>query len=471
MPGRTLFEKLWAAHVVRELDGGRAVIHIDRHLMQEGTCRQAFIDLRRMGLPVRNPELTRGVVDHSLATMPGRTLDSFPPSRYRITAMREHCAWAGIDLLDLDDPRQGIEHVVAPELGIALPGCTLVCGDSHTATNGGIGAWAWGIGTTEVRHVLATQTLILRKPATMRVRFEGSLPRGTYAKDMILHLIGRHGIAAGAGHAVEYTGAVIRAMPIEGRLTICNMSIEFGARSGMVAVDDRTLDYVAGRRYAPRGAALDRAIADWRELRSDDGAGFDREIEIDCTRLAPQVSWGTSVEDVIAIDGRIPDPGAIPDRERRHAAARALAYMGLRPGQALAGTGIDVAFIGSCTNARLSDLQAAAAVVQGRRVAAGVRALVVPGSSAVKSAAEALGLDRIFRDAGFEWRESACSMCVATNGDVVPPGARCIATSNRNFEGRQGPGARTHLASPAMVAAAAVTGCIADVRGLMAGGA
>lgn len=465
----TLFEKIWSSHTVAMLDETRAIIHIDRHVIQESTSRQAFEGLRKMNLSVRNTDLTFGVIDHSPSTAPGRTAETFEPSRYRITTMRENCKWAGITLFDLDDPRQGIEHVVAPELGITLPGCTLVCGDSHTATNGGLGAWAWGIGTTEIRHVLATQTLIVRKPRVMRVRFEGKLAPNVYPKDLILYLIGRRGVAAGAGHAVEYAGSAIRAMSAEGRMTICNMSIEFGARSGMMAVDDTTLQFLSGRPYAPAGANWDRAAAQWRNLVSDDEARFDTEIEIDCNSVAPQVTWGTSPQDVLAVDGRVPDPSGAPDAARRDYIERALAYIGLTPGQPIEGTPIDVAFIGSCTNARLSDLEAAASIVKGRRVAEGVRALVSPGSSAVKRAAEAKGLDRTFREAGFEWRESGCSMCVASNGDVVPPGSRCMATSNRNFENRQGPRSRTHLASPIMVAAAAVTGKITDVRKLAPG--
>lgn len=466
MPASTVFEKIWAAHVVKDLGDGRAVIYIDRHVLQEGTSPKAFAGLEAMGLDVRRRELTFGVIDHSVATTPGRTADSWPPTRRRILDMRKYCAQYGIALYDIDDPRQGITHVVAPELGITFPGCTLVCADSHTATNGGLGAWAWGIGTTEVRHVLANQTLIQRKPKTMRVTFDGALGPWVYAKDMILYLIGRYGVAAGTGYAVEYAGPAIRALPVEGRLTLCNMSIEFGARAGLIAPDDATIQYLAGRPFAPRGDLWEAAAADWRRLRSDDEAQFDRELAIDCAAIAPQVTWGTMPDEVLGIDKRVPDPANAADAARRDTMRRALDYIGLAPGQPIEGTPIDVAFIGSCTNARLSDLQVAAAVVKGRTVAPGVRALVVPGSSAVKRAAESEGLDRIFRDAGFEWRESACSMCVATNGDTVAAGQRCISTSNRNFEGRQGPGARTHLASPAMVAAAALAGRIADVRKL-----
>jgi 3-isopropylmalate/(R)-2-methylmalate dehydratase large subunit len=462
----TLFEKIWRTHVVEMLDSERAIIHIDRHMLQEGTSPKAFDGLRQMGLKVRNPGLTFAVIDHSVSSLPGRTADTFEPTRYRIVAMRKNCEEFGIELFDIDDPRQGITHVIAPALGITLPGTTMVCADSHTSTNGGLGCWAWGIGTTEVRHVLANQALIQRKPKTMRIRFEGKLARGVYAKDLILHLIGRYGIGAGVGHVVEYAGSAIRDMSVEGRMTICNMSIEFGAKAGMVAVDDKTIDYVRGKEFSPTGTELDAAIASWRDLHSDDGAVFDREIVVDCAQVGPQVSWGITPEDIVGIDELLPDPAHTAGAEKQKSVAHALDYIGLPGGRSLKDTPIDVAFIGSCTNARLSDLTAAAEIVRGRHVDPRVRALVVPGSTAVKRAAEALGLDRIFTDAGFEWRESSCSMCVATNGDTVAAGQRCISTSNRNFEGRQGPQSRTHLASPAMVAAAAISGRIVDVREL-----
>jgi 3-isopropylmalate/(R)-2-methylmalate dehydratase large subunit len=380
--------------------------------------------------------------------------------------MQNNCREFGIDLFDIDDPEQGIVHVISPELGITLPGSTFVCADSHSATSGGLGAWAWGIGTSQVLQVMATQTLVQKRPKTMRVSFVGTMQRGVFPKDLVLYLIGRHGIAAGAGYVVEYAGSVIRGMPIEGRMTVCNMSIEFGARSSLTAVDDTTLQYLHGRRFAPKGKAWDGAVRAWRELYSDDEAKFDREIEIDCTPIEPQITWGTTPQDVIGISEFVPEPTRVADPERRRAIERAIGYMNVMPGQPIAGTPIDVAFIGSCTNSRLSDLEEAANIVRGRKVPEGVLALVVPGSSQVKAAAEAKGLDRIFRDAGFEWRESGCSLCVATNGDIVPPGKRSISTSNRNFENRQGPGSRTHLASPAMVAAAAVTGQITDLRKL-----
>ncbi len=464
---KTLFEKIWSAHVIRDLGDGRAIIHIDRHVLQEGTSPQAFDGLRKMGLKVRNVDQTYAVIDHSVSSQPGRTDASFEPSRYRMSKMRDNCGEAGIELFDIHDPRQGITHVVAPELGITLPGTTLVCADSHTATNGGIGGWAWGIGTTEVRHVLANQALIQRKPMTMRVIFTGELASGVYAKDLILYLIGQNGIAAGTGHVVEYAGPAIERLPVEARLTICNMSIEFGARAGLIGVDQATIDYVLDRPFSPSDATREQAIAHWRTLRSDPGAIFDREIHVDCDRIRPQVTWGTTPQDVTGVDGCVPVPADMADDDTRRTLERALAYIDLKPGQPIEGVPIDIAFIGSCTNARLSDLEEAAKVLKGRHVADGIRAMIVPGSTGVKRAAEARGLDRIFIDAGFEWRESSCSMCVATNGDVVAPGQRCISTSNRNFEGRQGPNSRTHLASPAMVAAAAVTGWITDVRRLL----
>ena len=461
MPG-TLFEKIWRAHVVRSF-GERALIHIDRHFVHEGTSRNAFDGLRRRGRGVKSRALTFGVIDHDPSTLPGRTAMTYEPSRERIGAMQENCRDFGVHLFDVDDSRQGIVHVIATEHGIVLPGMTVACGDSHTATSGGVGAWGWGIGTTEVERVLATQTLLMPKPRTMRASFHGTTADGVTAKDLVLYLIGRYGVALGTGYAVEYAGEGIRALRVEGRLTICNMSIELGARSGMIAPDDATIQFLAGRPFAPQGQLWDTAVAYWRTLPSDDDAVFDREIEVDCRAVAPQITWGTSPQEVIGIGERIPDPSTLVP-ERRAAATQALAYMELVPGMAMEGLPIDYAFIGSCTNSRLPDLAAAAAVIKGRKVPPTVTALVVPGSTQVKVAAEAAGLDRIFKEAGFQWRESGCSMCQTLGGDFVPAGRRCISTSNRNFEDRQGPRSRTHLASPAMVAAAAVHGRIVDVR-------
>lgn len=461
---QTLLDKLWSRHVIRELSDGRTLLRIDRHLIHDGSSRQAFDGMRRMQRRFRNPGQNLAIVDHIVSTLPGRTGESHPPGRERIHALRDNAHEFEITLFDVDDPRQGIVHVVAPELGFALPGTTLVCGDSHTATNGALGALAWGIGTTEVMHVMATQALLVRKPKRMRVTFDGALPRGVFAKDLILHFISRHGVDAGRGYAVEYAGTTISGLGMEARMTICNMSIEFGARMGMIAVDETTLDYVRGRPLAPSGELWDAAVADWSDLHSDPQAKFDREFHIDCADLRPQVTWGNSPENLVAIDESIPDVAAA---EQHDYVRRMLTYMDLTPGQKMEGVPIDFAFIGSCTNSRLSDLEAAAEVVRGRKVAAGVTALVVPGSMAVKAAAEARGLDKVFVEAGFEWRLSGCSMCVASNGDMVPPGKRAISTTNRNFEHRQGPASRSHLASPAMVAAAAVTGYITDVRELL----
>jgi 3-isopropylmalate/(R)-2-methylmalate dehydratase large subunit len=461
MGPKTLFDRLWDDHVVDALGGDVSLLAIDRHLLHEVSSAGAFQQLRQAGRTVASPRQTYATQDHILSTLPGRGDATFPQGMEFIRALRQNCADHGIVLFDIDDPRQGIVHVVAAELGLALPGCTLVCGDSHTATLGAFGALAWGIGTSEVAHVLATQTLTQRKPRPMRICIDGALAANVTPKDVILKIIRTFGIAAGVGHAVEYAGSTIAAMPMDGRMTVCNMSIELGARAGFVAPDDTTFEYLAGRPFAPSGRAFDDALAQWRTLRSDDDAPFARTLALDVGDLKPQISWGTTPGEVVDIDEPVPDFADIaPDR--RSDIAKALAYMDVTPGQRLEGVPIDVVFIGSCTNARLSDLRVAARAIGGRKVSAGVRAVVVPGSSAVRRAAEHEGLDRVFTDAGFEWREAGCSMCVAINDDAVPPGARCVATSNRNFEGRQGPGARTHLASPLTAVASAIAGCIAN---------
>ncbi|MDB5841124.1 MAG: leuC [Herminiimonas sp.] len=462
-PGKTLFDKIWDAHVVADLGSGTSLLHIDRHLMHDLGGPVGLEEIQRRGLKVRNPELTFATPDHAVSTAPGRTGDTNPQGGKLLQVLRNHTAQAGVRLFDLGEREQGIVHVMGPEQGISLPGLTIVCGDSHTCTHGGLGALSFGIGSTELLHVLATQTLVQKKPKRMRVSFAGQLPPGVGPKDLVLAMIGQHGAAAGTGYAVEYAGEAVRAMAVEGRMTICNLSIEFGAKIGMIAPDETTFSYVSGRPYAPAGDGWDQALRYWRSLHSD-GATFDRELTVDVTTLAPQVTWGTSPEHTVGVDGRVPDPAQEADPDRRKAIEQALAYMGLQPGQAIAGTPVDWVFIGSCANSRLSDLQLAAATIRGRKVAPGVRAWVVPGSGQVKADAEALGLHRLFVEAGFEWREPGCSMCVAANGETVPPGQRSVSTSNRNFVGRQGPGARTHLASPASAVAAALAGKIVDVR-------
>jgi len=415
---------------------------------------------------VQSPGLNFAVPDHAVSSAPGRTATSTAISARLAPMLIEKARAAGIGYFEVNAPEQGIVHVIGPELGLSLPGCLITCGDSHTSTHGAMGALAFGVGSTEVAHMLATQTIIQKKPGTMRVSFEGSLPDGVTPKDMILYLIGTIDTAGGTGYAVEYGGAAVRALSVEGRLTICNMSIEFGAKMGQIAPEDVTYHYLAGRRYAPEGANWDAALAHWWTLPTDEGAEFDRDISLDVTVIEPQVTWGTSPEHTTGVSDRVPDPGAAPDASRRAAWAEALDYMGLTPGMSLEGLKVDHVFIGSCTNGRIEDLREAAAVAKGRKLAAGTTAWVVPGSHAVKRAAEAEGLDGVFKAAGFEWREPGCAQCVAANGEVVAPGARCLSTTNRNFVGRQGPRARTHLASPAIAAAAAVTGHITDVRKL-----
>ena len=469
----TLYEKVWAAHVVERRDDGTCLIYIDRHLVHEVTSPQAFEGLRAAGRQVRRPDLTLAVPDHNLPTTPrvdaaGRELPiADAESATQLSALRQNVAEFGVPYIDALAAEQGIVHVVGPEQGFTLPGTTVVCGDSHTSAHGALGALAFGIGTSEVEHVLATQTLLLSPSKTMEVRVEGTLGFGVTPKDVILAIIGRIGAAGGTGYVIEYTGNIIREMSIEGRLTVANMSIEAGARAGMIAPDDRTFAYIKGRPMAPKGADWDKAVAWWRSLASDVGATYDRTVIIDASEIAPALTWGTSPEDVVSITGTVPAPESFADPSKREAAQKSLDYMGLTPGTRLQDVPVQHVFIGSCTNSRIEDLRAAAAVADGRHVADGVRAMVVPGSGLVKRQAEAEGLDRIFLSAGFEWREPGCSMCLAMNPDKVPAGERCASTSNRNFVGRQGPGSRTHLVSPAMAAAAAVTGRLTDVRELM----
>ena len=464
---RTLFDKVWRPHVIAAIGDGYDLLHVDRNLLHDLSGGKALAEVEARGLSVRTPALTFSVADHAVSSAPGRTAGSTEISARLAPVLKRRAEAAGIRHFDVNAPEQGVVHVIGPELGLTLPGLVITCGDSHTSTHGALGAIAFGVGSTEVAHVLATQTVVQKRPRTMRVTFDGRLAPCVSPKDMVLHLIGTIGAGGGDGYAVEYAGPAIRALDVEGRLTICNMSIECGAKMGMVAADDVTFEYLSGRPFAPKGAVWDAALAQWRTLPSDEEAAFEREVTLDMDAVAPQVTWGTSPEHVSSVTARVPDPADAPDAGRREAWGRALDYMGLRPGTALEDVPIDHVFIGSCTNARLSDLRAAAAVLDGRKVATGVTAWVVPGSQSVKRAAEAEGLDASFRAAGFEWREPGCSQCVAANGEIVPPGKRAVSTTNRNFVGRQGPRARTHLVSPAMAAAAAVTGRITDVRRLM----
>ena len=472
---RTLYEKIWDAHVVEQRPDGTALIFIDRHLVHEVTSPQAFAGLRASGRTVRRPDLTLAVPDHNVPTTPrldahGNQLSiTDAESAAQLAALEKNAPEFGIRYIDAVAPEQGIVHVVGPEQGFSLPGTTIVCGDSHTACHGGIGALAFGIGTSEVEHVLATQTLLLQPAKTMEVRVEGEVGPGVSAKDIILHITGVIGAAGGTGHVIEYTGSAIRALSVEGRLTVSNMAIEGGARAGLIAPDAVTFEYLKGRPYAPKGADWDAAVAYWKSLATDPGATYDKSVLIDAADIAPSVTWGTSPEDVVPITGVVPAPDSFADPSKQTAAAKSLAYMGLEPGTRMQDVPIENIFIGSCTNSRIEDLRAAAAVIKGRHKADNVKwAIVVPGSGLVKAQAEAEGLDRIFTDAGLEWREPGCSACLAMNPDKVPAGERCASTSNRNFVGRQGPGARTHLVSPAMAAAAAVTGKLTDVRELMA---
>ena len=458
---RTLFEKLWDAHLVRaETERAPALLYVDLHLVHEVTSPQAFAELAARGLKVRRPERHKATLDHSTPTTPadadGRRAYVTPQAEAQVEALRANCAAQGIELFDWDSGQRGIVHVVGPELGLTQPGMTIVCGDSHTATHGAFGALAFGIGSSEVGHVMATQCLLQRKPKTMAITVDGRLPAGCSAKDLILHVIGRIGVAGGTGHVLEYRGSAIEALSMEERMTVCNMSIEAGARAGLIGVDDITVEWLRRRERVPAGSAFEDAAAAWRHWRSDEGARFDAEVRIDAAEVRPTLTWGTHPGQVVAIDAALPAAG--PDT------VGALSYMGFDGGAAIAGQPVDVVFVGSCTNGRLSDLRDMAAVLRGRRVHPRVRMLVVPGSDAVKRAAEAEGIDRIVRDAGAEWRESGCSMCIAMNGDTVKAGQLAVSTSNRNFEGRQGKGARTVLASPASAAAAAIAGCIADPR-------
>ncbi|HEV2176956.1 MAG TPA: 3-isopropylmalate dehydratase large subunit [Terriglobia bacterium] len=466
MPALTMYEKIWEAHVVREEPGEPSLIFIDRHLIHEGTSPQAFAGLKAAGRRVRRPDLTFAVMDHSVPTQGDRHLplaDQVAAAQFE--ALERNCRETGVTLFTMNSSNQGIVHVIGPELGITQPGQTIVCGDSHTSTHGALGTLAFGIGTSEVEHVLATQCLSQFKSKTMLVRVEGQRPSGVTAKDVILAIIGRIGVAGGTGHVIEYGGAVIRGLSMEGRMTVCNMTIEGGARAGMVAPDQTTFAYLEGRPYVPRGKDFDAAVDFWKSITSDPGASYDSVVELDGAEIAPQVTWGTNPGMVTDVTSRVPDPASFEDAVDRQAAERALEYMALRPGTPMVEIPLDRVFIGSCTNSRLEDLRLAAQVVEGKHVAKSLKqALVVPGSRVVKAQAEEEGLDKIFRAAGFEWRDSGCSMCIGMNADVLGEGERCASTSNRNFEGRQGKGGRTHLVSPMMAAAAAIEGHFVDIR-------
>ena len=468
MPALTLYDKLWDSHLVHQKDDGMSLIYIDRHLLHEVTSPQAFEGLRLSGHQPWRTDTNLAVPDHNVPTTNRENGIADPISRLQVDTLEQNCRDFGITQFAMDDPRQGIVHIVGPEQGATLPGMTIVCGDSHTSTHGAFGALAFGIGTSEVEHVLATQCLLQKKMKTMLLRVNSRLGPGVTAKDMILYLIGQIGIAGGSGYAIEFAGEAIEVLSMESRMTICNMAIEAGARAGLIAVDEKTVDYISGRPLAPKGTLWDRAVASWRELRSDPDATFDTVHEFNAIAIEPQVTWGTSPEMVVSVEGRVPDPAHEPDAGRRAGMERALAYMGLEPGTAIADIKPERVFIGSCTNSRIEDLMAAAEIVRDRRVASSIKqALVVPGSGLVKREAEARGLDKVFKEAGFEWREAGCSMCLAMNADRLEPEERCASTSNRNFEGRQGHKGRTHLVSPAMAAAAAVAGHFIDVRRLL----
>ena len=463
---RTLFDKIWDGHLAHRQDDGTCLLYVDLHLVHEVTSPQAFEGLRQAGRKVRRPKATLAVADHNVPTTDRSRGIEEPESRNQVETLEKNCAEFGVPYFSMHDVRQGIVHIIGPEQGATQPGLVIVCGDSHTATHGAFGALAFGIGTSEVEHVLATQTLIQQPAKNMRITVEGDLPPGVTAKDLILAVIGKIGTAGGTGHVIEYAGQAIRDLSMEGRMTICNMSIEAGARAGLIAPDETTFAYLKGRPMAPKAGAWELALAYWKTLPSDPGAEYDKEVHLVASQIVPQVTWGTSPQDVLPIDGRVPDPALVAEDGKRQAMLRSLDYMGLKPGTPLKDLKVDRVFIGSCTNGRIEDLRAAAKVAKGRKVAAGVQAMVVPGSGLVKHQAEEEGLDRIFREAGFEWREPGCSMCLAMNADKLEPGERCASTSNRNFEGRQGRGGRTHLMSPAMAVAAAVAGHLADVREL-----
>ena len=463
---RTLFDKIWDSHVVRRQEDGTCTLYIDRHLVHEVTSPQAFEGLRMAGRTVRRPEATLAVADHNVPTSDRSEGIADEQSRIQVETLEANCDAFGVPIFKMDDIRQGIVHIIGPEQGMTQPGMTIVCGDSHTATHGAFGALAFGIGTSEVEHVLATQTLMQQPAKNLRISVDGDLANGVTAKDLILAIIGEIGTAGGTGHVIEYAGQAIRDLSMEGRMTICNMSIEGGARAGLIAPDETTFEYLKGRPMAPKGALWETAVAYWRTLPSDPGARYDREVVLNAADIAPTVTWGTSPQDVVPITGAVPDPDSLGDEARAKAARRSLDYMGLEAGTRMTDIAVDKVFIGSCTNGRIEDLRAVAALAEGRRVADGVYAMIVPGSGLVKEQAEAEGLDRIFTEAGFDWREPGCSMCLAMNADRLEPGERCASTSNRNFEGRQGRGGRTHLVSPAMATAAAIAGHLADVRDL-----
>jgi len=458
----TLFDQLWDSHVIRTPDGGASLLHVDRHLMHDLAGRLAYMELEERGLPVRTPELTFATADHTVSSAPQRTSSPHAWARELIDGLHAGSRKRGIRVFDINEPGHGIVHVIGPELGLTLPGSLLVCGDSHTSTHGAVGALAWGIGASEIVHVLATQTIVQRKPRQLRITIDGKLQPGVEAKDLILAMITHFGAASGSGYAIEYAGTAIEKLPMAGRLTLCNMTIEMGARMGMIAPDDITFDWLHGRPLAPTGDDWDAAVTSWRTLKTAPGATFDAEWHFDATTLRPQITWGTSPEHAMPLDGCVPDPDHAGSEDSRATWQQALDYMGLRPGQPLAGERVDRVFIGSCTNSRIEDLRAAAAIVRGRHVAPHVQAWVVPGSENVRRLAEREGLDGIFTAAGFDWRRPGCALCVGANGELVAPGERCVSTSNRNFVGRQGPGARTHLANPSVAAACALEGRIVD---------